>query len=201
MPSPSRPQPKCLSRCSAIALSRNLTPPRIVRRSRILRYECGSRAAVVSITGSSAGMNQKSPSSTRVTGTRPASGAKQNPRYPCAARVESFVEPVAGTRERPPPPPPPPHQPRPQRPAAPPPAALQQQPRSEALETTLRAAQQLHPPPPDIGLDEIEAIEAKPFRHAVDCRHRHDLLRHCLPVLRWLSQMGKAEPEAAPVLQ
>src|SRR5215471_8685387 len=100
----------------------------------------------------------------------------------CSQKVESVVEPVAGTRERPA-------------------AKLQQQTRSEALESPLRAAQQLQLPPLDIALDEIEAIEAKPFHHAVDCRHRHDLLRHCLPALGWLSQMGEAEPEAAPVLQ
>src|SRR5215469_18847214 len=97
-------------------------------------------------------------------------------------KVESVIEPVAGTRER----------------RA---AEFQQQTRSEALESALRAAQQLQLPTLDIGLDEIQAIEAQPFHHAVDCRQRHDLLRHCLPALGWLSQMGKAEPEAAPVLQ
>src|SRR6516165_4728407 len=80
-------------------------------------------------------------------------------------------------------------------------AELQQQARSEALESALRAAQQLQLPTLDIGLDEIQAIEAQPFHHAVDCRQRHDLLRYCLPALGWLSQVGKAEPEAAAVLQ
>src|SRR6516165_817690 len=80
-------------------------------------------------------------------------------------------------------------------------AELQQQTRSEALESALRAAQQLQLPTLDIGLHEIEAIEAQPFHHAVDCRQRHDLLRYCLPALGWLSQVGKAEPEAPPPLQ
>src|SRR5215471_17902668 len=52
----------------------------------------------------------------------------------CSQKVESVVEPVVGTRERPA-------------------AELQQQTRSEALESPLRAAQQLQLPPLDIGLD------------------------------------------------
>src|SRR5215469_3555348 len=100
----------------------------------------------------------------------------------CSQKVESVLRPVAGTRER----------------RA---AELQQQTRSEALESTLRAAQQLQLPTLDIGLDEIQTIEIQPFYYAVDCRQRHDLLRHCLPALGGPSQMGKAEPEAAPVLQ
>src|SRR5215470_15518025 len=100
----------------------------------------------------------------------------------CSQKVESVLQAVAGTSER----------------RA---AELQQQTRSEALESALRTAKQLQLPPLDIGLDEIEAIEAQPFRHAVDCRQRHDLLRHCLPALGWFSQVGKAETEAAAVLQ
>src|SRR5215472_8030090 len=71
----------------------------------------------------------------------------------CSQKVETVVEPVAGTRER----------------RA---AELQQQTRSEALESAIRAAQQLQLPTLDISLDEIQAIEAQPFHDAVDCRQR-----------------------------